>query len=309
MDTCPDMDLLRAPVDEKARAHLATCETCAALVLLARAAQSGDGSGDATDDCARAEPLIAVTGASALDRDDRAFLDAHLLTCARCLSAVAMSLAPDDEPHPHPWRTPMSQSPPLVPASHASRWRTLAAAACLVALGAVAAIALPRSDDERTYRPEARVAQPPVPEAAPPPVAPDATPREVSPSPPGPTAKSREDEPAARKPPHKIISEPPAPAPAPPDDTTSADQVPERLDRAAVSRGISQVKPRVAECRAHGTGMVRVKIVIAPDGSVTSTEAADASPALQRCIASALARATFTRSQFGITVNYPFVFK
>lgn len=58
-----------------------------------------------------------------------------------------------------------------------------------------------------------------------------------------------------------------------------------------------------------GKGTVKVKIKIGGNGKVQSANASGGGSALRSCIASAVKRASFSKSQKGVTVNYPFVFR
>jgi len=99
--TCPAPDeLLRHALgvpdprsDRAVTDHLATCPTCRAeiaklretmVLLRAGAARSGD----ATPDCLDEEAIAAFVD-GALEGDARAVATTHLLSCARCRSAVA----------------------------------------------------------------------------------------------------------------------------------------------------------------------------------------------------------------------------
>jgi len=86
--------------------------------------------------------------------------------------------------------------------------------------------------------------------------------------------------------------------------------LPERPSRADVASGIGNVKGSVSSCgsRAAGAGKVTVKIKISPAGTVSSVAASGGNPSLNGCVESAVRRAKFPRSQFGASVNYPFIF-
>jgi len=53
---------------------------------------------------------------------------------------------------------------------------------------------------------------------------------------------------------------------------------------------------------------VMVKIKISPSGGVSSASASGGNSGLASCVESAVRGAHFSKSQLGITVNYPFVF-
>ena len=88
--------------------------------------------------------------------------------------------------------------------------------------------------------------------------------------------------------------------------------VPNDLDRAAISSGISKVKPKVQECGKASPdvkGKVKVKIVVAPAGSVTTASIVDTpDDSLGQCVATAVKTAKFSETKNGGTFSYPFVF-
>lgn len=96
--------------------------------------------------------------------------------------------------------------------------------------------------------------------------------------------------------------------PSPPPPRPS---LPESLDRQAISSGIASVKARVAACGAASSakGKVKVHVRVGADGLVTSVEV-DSTPdaALGGCVAAAVQRAVFPRTQQGGSFSYPFVF-
>lgn len=90
-----------------------------------------------------------------------------------------------------------------------------------------------------------------------------------------------------------------------------AGAVPDALDRHAISTGISRVKARVAACGRQSTahGKVKVKVHVGANGRVTNV-IVEATPdaALGACVAAAIQRAVFARTQKGGSFSYPFVF-
>ena len=93
--------------------------------------------------------------------------------------------------------------------------------------------------------------------------------------------------------------------------SSSADpNLPERPSRSDVSSGMGSVKGRVSSCGSKhgGKGTVMVKIKISSSGSVSSASASGGNSGLASCVESAVRGARFSKSQLGITVNYPFVF-
>ena len=88
--------------------------------------------------------------------------------------------------------------------------------------------------------------------------------------------------------------------------------VPDSLDRAAISAGISSVKAKVQECgkaSPDAKGKVKVKVVVAPAGTVTSATVVDSpEDTLGQCVATAVKTAKFSATKNGGTFSYPFVF-
>ncbi len=93
-------------------------------------------------------------------------------------------------------------------------------------------------------------------------------------------------------------------APAPPG-------IPDALDRAAISNGVTSVKAAVASCatKAPAKGTVKVHVRVRANGlvsNVTIAETPDA--ALGACVAAAMQGAVFQRTKAGGSFTYPFVF-
>jgi TonB family protein len=88
--------------------------------------------------------------------------------------------------------------------------------------------------------------------------------------------------------------------------------VPDNLDRAAISAGISAVKPKVLACGQKSPdvkGKVKVKMVVAPAGTVTSATITDApDDSLGQCVTDAVKTAKFSATKNGGSFSYPFVF-
>ena len=78
-----------------------------------------------------------------------------------------------------------------------------------------------------------------------------------------------------------------------------------------MSSGIGKVRGRVQSCGdKHGfKGTVTVKVKISSSGKVTGADANKGSGAFKSCVKSAVTKATFAKSQKGLSVNYPFVFR
>lgn len=90
-----------------------------------------------------------------------------------------------------------------------------------------------------------------------------------------------------------------------------ANALPDSLDRESISNGIAAVKARVEACAVHTTakGKVKVHVRVAATGGVQSVEV-ERTPdaALGACVAAAVQRAVFARTQAGGSFSYPFVF-
>ncbi len=87
--------------------------------------------------------------------------------------------------------------------------------------------------------------------------------------------------------------------------------IPSELDKAAVRSGMEKIKPRVVACGETSTdkGIVKVAVVVKPDGSVTSASVVVApNPALGDCVAAAIRKAAFAKSVSGGSFTYPFAF-
>lgn len=83
------------------------------------------------------------------------------------------------------------------------------------------------------------------------------------------------------------------------------------LTRAMISDGIARVRDGVVACGAdsNARGKVTVKVVVGPEGAVTSVDVATApTKALGECVARAVRGATFQQTKLGGSFNYPFVF-
>ena len=88
--------------------------------------------------------------------------------------------------------------------------------------------------------------------------------------------------------------------------------VPDNLDRAAISAGISSVKPKVVECGKASPdvkGKVRVKVLVGPAGTVISASIIESpDESLGQCVATVIKTATFDATKNGGAFSYPFVF-
>ena len=88
--------------------------------------------------------------------------------------------------------------------------------------------------------------------------------------------------------------------------------LPEDLQKAHISAGISKVRGRVEGCAAKSSakGTVKVSVKVAGNGTVSSVtvkEKPDA--ALGSCVAAAVEKATFAKTQNGGSFSYPFTFR
>jgi TonB family protein len=87
--------------------------------------------------------------------------------------------------------------------------------------------------------------------------------------------------------------------------------LPERLDRAMISRGVAPVKGRIQACgdRSSAKGIVKVSVKVTPDGRVSSATAKQSpDKALEACVVVAISRARFAATDEGGSFSYPFVF-
>lgn len=88
-------------------------------------------------------------------------------------------------------------------------------------------------------------------------------------------------------------------------------RLPEQLDRAAILDGMTSVKPAVMACGdklPSATGSVKVRLKIDPGGNVSSATSTP-DDALGRCVAAEVKKAKFAKSQFGVSVAYPYVLR
>lgn len=91
---------------------------------------------------------------------------------------------------------------------------------------------------------------------------------------------------------------------------TSASR-PKTIPRDDIREGIAKIKARVMSCgnEHSASGTINVKFTIGSNGKVQSARASGGAVPLRRCLTSAVKRATFSKSQKGMTVSYPFVFR
>jgi hypothetical protein len=99
------------------------------------------------------------------------------------------------------------------------------------------------------------------------------------------------------------------PAPTPPPSSTTATA----LDRSMITDGMAKLRSKISACGtgayAKAKGTVKVKITVAPAGSVTNAEVVSTPVAgLGACVAGVIASGTFAATQTGGSFSYPFVF-
>ncbi|MCE9571935.1 MAG: TonB family protein, partial [Deltaproteobacteria bacterium] len=88
--------------------------------------------------------------------------------------------------------------------------------------------------------------------------------------------------------------------------------LPEELDRAAISAGVGNVKSRILGCgdKSSAKGEVKVSVKVSPSGSVSSVSVKNTpDAALGSCVASAIQKASFKKTQKGGSFSYPFIFR
>lgn len=82
--------------------------------------------------------------------------------------------------------------------------------------------------------------------------------------------------------------------------------LPESLSRTMVSEGISKVAGKMSACDRGIKGEVKLKVKVAANGSVSSaTVASTPDASLGNCVASAMQKATFGKTQNGGSFSYP----
>jgi TonB family protein len=91
----------------------------------------------------------------------------------------------------------------------------------------------------------------------------------------------------------------------------SHSDLPDALDRSMISTGIGNVKARVTSCGDKSPAKGKVKVHVKVDGSgKVSNVTVETSPdaALGACVAAAVQKASFAKTQNGGSFSYPFVF-
>jgi len=87
--------------------------------------------------------------------------------------------------------------------------------------------------------------------------------------------------------------------------------LPESLDRAMISDGISKVRARVMSCgdKSQAKGQVKVSVKVGPDGHVANVTVKNTpDDALGNCVAGMVQKATFAKTQTGGLFAYPYTF-
>jgi len=85
--------------------------------------------------------------------------------------------------------------------------------------------------------------------------------------------------------------------------------LPEKLTRSDITAGINKVHSGVTACSSKGSGEVKVTVKVDGSGSVGDVSVKSApNAALGTCVANAVKKAKFTKTQEGATFTYPFVF-
>lgn len=87
--------------------------------------------------------------------------------------------------------------------------------------------------------------------------------------------------------------------------------VPAALDREMIGAGVAKISGRAQSCggQSSAKGTVKVGVKVGADGRVTSvTVKSSPDPALGTCVASAMQKATFGKTQSGGSFAYPFTF-
>ncbi len=87
--------------------------------------------------------------------------------------------------------------------------------------------------------------------------------------------------------------------------------LPDALDRASIADGVAKVKSRVMACgdKSNAKGTVKVSVKVTADGAISSVSVKETPDAgLGSCVASAMQKASFRKTQTGGSFAYPFVF-
>jgi len=93
--------------------------------------------------------------------------------------------------------------------------------------------------------------------------------------------------------------------------TEPVESLPTKLSSREVNAGISPIRGRLLSCGdRHGfSGTARLRLVIKANGRVDRAAVATGSPEFRECLVGVAAKARFARTQRGLTVYYPVVFR
>ena len=92
---------------------------------------------------------------------------------------------------------------------------------------------------------------------------------------------------------------------------SSSSGLDEDLDKAAIQSGVAKVQARAKSCstKSSAKGKVKVRVRVGGDGSVSSTSVLESpDDALGSCVAAALQKASFKKTQNGATFTFPMTF-
>lgn len=87
--------------------------------------------------------------------------------------------------------------------------------------------------------------------------------------------------------------------------------VPEKIDRAMIVEGVGRIKPAVVRCGEvyGGKGTVKLSVQVSAEGKVGDVSVSSTpDEQLGTCVAAAVKKATFAKTQNGGSFGYPFVF-
>jgi serine/threonine protein kinase len=91
--------------------------------------------------------------------------------------------------------------------------------------------------------------------------------------------------------------------------------LPVEVDSTLVSEAFRDLKPEIAKCKALNKTVIKITVVVNPDGTVASATLKDTpevrespDPALASCVIGHVKTAKFKKTQFGGTFDYPFLF-
>jgi predicted Zn finger-like uncharacterized protein len=98
----------------------------------------------------------------------------------------------------------------------------------------------------------------------------------------------------------------------PPSGGGGGGDLPETLDRDMISNGVGAVSGAAHACSSKAPGVkgkVKVHVKVSPAGTINGVDVSETpDPALGNCVAGAMSRAHFAKTQKGGSFSYPFVF-